>query len=542
MNTAKSTAMAVLLIGALAILGGVSVLKGGLFIAKHEGDTLHLMQIVFRMAEGQIPHKDFMTPIGALAFWPIAVLVKAGLGVGMAIIWSQVMFAALFVPILLRVTTSRLSPWVGAGFGLAVMVLLLALVHGEAESSVSISMHYNRLAWAAAFVAIITALIPPQKARNPWMDGVIIGLMVSAMAMIKMTYFVSFALPILLALVLTGQRRALLWAAVTGGAVVAAITVAWGGGFWVAYAGDLMTVAQSDVRAAPGKPFSAVMGAPAYLGGSMVAIASVIFLRQAGVATGGLILLLLLPGFFYVTYQNFGNDPQWLWLLVVLVLSLRHAVGDARNGYGWSLRDALGICAAMGVALSAPSFLNLAYSPFRHVAVDVAKYAPILPDGGPHQDLRSLEPRIFRVDAQVALDGVLPELARYQERDDPVVFMGEEMRPCTLQVGLPRVMATIARDIEEAGLAEGKALFAIDIFSSHWLFGSMRPLDGGAPWYYGGTPGLEDADYVLAPLCPITESGQRQIANIVSDEIEAGRLSLREIRRTELYILFEILR
>jgi len=90
------------------------------------------MQIVFRMADGQIPHLDFMTPIGALAFWPIAMLVKSGLGIGMVVIWSQVIAALIFRPMLVWVAWSRLTPWIGALFGLFVMVLLLALVHGEA--------------------------------------------------------------------------------------------------------------------------------------------------------------------------------------------------------------------------------------------------------------------------------------------------------------------------------------------------------------------------------------------------------------------------
>ena len=68
------------------------------------------MQIVFRMADGQIPHLDFMTPIGALAFWPIAMLVKSGLGIGMAVIWSQVIAALIFLPMLVWVARSRLSP------------------------------------------------------------------------------------------------------------------------------------------------------------------------------------------------------------------------------------------------------------------------------------------------------------------------------------------------------------------------------------------------------------------------------------------------
>ena len=83
------------------LFGGISLLKGDFLIAKHEGDTLHLLQIVFRIADGEWPHLDFMTPIGFLAFWPIAIFVKAGFGIGTAIFAGQFLFAlALSGPVL----------------------------------------------------------------------------------------------------------------------------------------------------------------------------------------------------------------------------------------------------------------------------------------------------------------------------------------------------------------------------------------------------------------------------------------------------------
>ena len=45
------------------------------------------------------------------------------------------------------------------------------------------------------------------------------------------------------------------------------------------------------------------------MGCSLAIIAAVIFLRQAGRQVEGLALLVLMPGCFYVAYQNFGNDP-----------------------------------------------------------------------------------------------------------------------------------------------------------------------------------------------------------------------------------------
>lgn len=526
-----------ILVAILVVLGGAAVLKGGFYTGKHEGDTLHMMQIVFRMAAGERPHVDIMTPIGGLAFAPIVLFVKAGFGIGMAALWSQIVIAAFFLPALWWVSLSRLSPRLAVAFGVIVMVLVLALVHGEAQRSVSISMHYNRWAWAAAFIAIVAAIIPPVHPKNHTIDGAVIGLMMTVLLMIKVTYFVAFALPVILALVLTGQRRALWVALSTGAGMVALLTLWLGVDYWIAYIHDLRTVAGSTVRARPGEPFGAVLGAPAYLGGSLLAVASVILLRQSRAATGGLVLLTLLPGFFYVTYQNFGNDPQWLLLLAVLLLALRPA-GEVTNAMGWNMRQTLAICAAVAMALAAPSFFNLAYSPFRHLRVDTATYAPILPDGGVHTDLQSASLRVQRIDARIAMDGPGSGLEAYAEaagRDEPPSFLGETFPTCAIELGLPAFFKAIADDLEQAGLANGKRLFAADVFSSYWLYGSLVPLMHGAPWYYGDLPGYDSADYLLVPICPVAQDIQTTILEAIK---EHGTDDLTEIRRTPLYILY----
>ena len=51
--------------GAMAV---ALVLPGALSITKHSGDALHMIAIMERLAQGQLPHLDFQTPIGILAF------------------------------------------------------------------------------------------------------------------------------------------------------------------------------------------------------------------------------------------------------------------------------------------------------------------------------------------------------------------------------------------------------------------------------------------------------------------------------------------
>ncbi len=525
-----------LLVAMVALFGGAALLKGGFYFGKHEGDTLHFMQIVLRMEAGQIPHLHFMTPIGALAFAPFSFLIGQGLSAGMAILWAQVLAALLILPAVWWVAVTRMGPWLGALLGLVIMVLMLALVHGEAERAISISMHYNRWAWAAAFLAILTALIVPERPRSALIDGVLIGLMMAVLAMIKATYFAAFAIPVLVALLGTGQRAALGVALLTGLAVFAGLTLWLGFGYWTAYLGDLLIVAMSEVRPAPGEDLQAVIVAPLYKGASLLAVVAVILLRQAGQTVAGLVLLLLLPGFFYVTYQNFGNDPQWLYLLAILLFAFRPGP-EAVNGAGWNLRQATHIAGAMAMAFAMPSFFNLAFSPFRHFSKEVEEYAPVIPGDPRLADLQIPEVRAMRVDARVARDGPGSGLEAFVEaadRDEPNTFRGERFAYCKIELGVTAHFQAIADDIAAAGLDTGRTAFAADLFNSYWLFGGLEPLPGGAPWYYGGLPGWAMADYLIVPLCPLSVSGQGHVLEAVT---EAGT-ELVELRRTPLYVLY----
>ncbi len=526
-------------VAVIVAICGVTLLKGGLLLGKHEGDTFHLIAIVFRMAEGQWPHLDFVTPIGALAFWPIAFFVDRGWGIGTSIILGQALSAVAVLPALWWAALTRLSGLAAPLFGLFVLVLIMALVHGEAERSVSISMHYNRWAWAVTFVVLLTAVMAPLGQARSAIDGAIIGAGMFALLLIKVTYFGAFAVPVLLALLLRRAYSTLFAALLAGVALIAALSFVAGTEFWLAYAGDLLSVAGSDVRPFPSEPLGAVMGAPAYLGASLILLFSVIVLRQAGQDLAGLILLLLAPGFFYVTYQNFANDPQWLLLLGVLLLAHVPEM-HIRNGLGWNMRNAIRMAAVVALAFAAPSFFNLGYSPFRHLNLDSEAYVPFFARSDVHGDLFAARVRAQRVEQRGPLDVAgtgLVAFADIEEAIEPTVFRGESLPICSIELGVIAWFDEITRDLEQAGLAgPDKSIFAADLFSSHWLFGDFAPVKNGAPWYYGGLPGIENADYLLVPLCPVTYA----VRDSILSDIESGPYSVSEIRRTKLYVLFSI--
>lgn len=520
----------------LVVMGGLALMKGALLIGKHEADTLHLLQIVFRMDAGQWPHLDFMTPIGALAFVPISFFMGQGAGVGHAILYAQIGLGLVLLPAIWWAGISRMQGLVPYLFGAVVLVLATALVFGLDEPTISISMYYNRWAWAISFVALALAILPVIGADRVALDAGIIGICMAALVLLKMTYFVAFAPVVIIAMLLRKSYKTLAFSLLVGLAVIAVVTLFVGVEFWQAYLGDLLQVASSEVRPQPGEDLWVTVLSPAYLSGTLAAVAGVVLLRQTNNAAAGTSVLLVVLAFVYVTFQNFGNDPKWLAMLAVLVFALRPDAA-AVNGQGLNLRASLTVVGVVALTLSAPMLFNLASSPYRHLNLQTAWHQPILPQEL-HGDIRVLTVRANRVQVRRAVDAVqlepLIEGAMYNKR---AVLFGEPLENCKLELGLTGWIGAISQDLQQAGLTTGKRMFVADAFSSHWMFSDLEPLPQGAPWYYSGLPGFAAADYLLVPLCPAEPDVRRQVLA----EIHAlDAVVLTEVRRNDLYILLEI--
>ncbi|EPX80781.1 hypothetical protein thalar_01001 [Litoreibacter arenae DSM 19593] len=528
MDKAGARLFLVYLLGLVAFLGGLSLAKGGLYVDRHEGDTLHLIEIVLRMADGEWPHLDFVTPLGALSFLPIVGFVKAGFGVGTAILLAQISVALLLVPMVWWLGYSRLSRGMAYGVGALVMVLVLAMIHGEATASISLSMHYNRWAWALAFTSILIAVLDPKRAPNQWADGIVFGIAFSFFVMGKITFGVAFAPGVAVALILRGQWRAIVVAIGVVAVVGLALTLMAGAALWPAYLADLALVASSDIRPRAGEDLATLLTAPQYVLGTVVLVLCVVVLRRGVNPTLGLVLMLLGPGMIYVTYQNYGNDPKWLALLAVMVLAV-------------SRTPQIIALAVVACTLIAPSFYNMATSAVRHLVADRAGYTALFADtlyAERHGDFFTKTDRADNILVRTPMVFGSEEFAYLNERAEhsPLPeFQGEKLTHCVQQLGMIGVSHAIARDMDTAGLSEGKSVFVADTIGNFWMFGGLEPTSGAAPWYYGQLKGYENADYFLIPACPTTPQAYR---SILADVAARGE-ELKEIRRTELYTLYE---
>ncbi|MEM5468885.1 hypothetical protein [Celeribacter marinus] len=543
MGKISSTRYALVLAGLIALLGGVGLAKGGLYIDRFEGDTAYMVDMVARMVMGQVPHVDFETPIGLMALVPVAVMAKAGFGIGQAFIAGQILVALILAPMVWRVGTSRLTGVTSWVFGVVCIALVLALVHGEDMLSVSVSMYYNRWAWVMAFVAILLAVVPPHDDHvNPRLDGVFIALALTGLAMSKPTYFVAFFVPIVLALVMRRAVSSLVFGVIAGALCAALIALFFGVGIFEAYIGDLLTVARSETRAAPGLPLAQIINGPQFLVATIVAILSVVVLRQSGQDRAGLLLMLLLPGFIYVTYQNFGNDPKWLILLAIYLLAHRPARG-VRVLFNADGKSALNALALVSFALIMPSLQNIVTSPFRHLSENTQNYSVLMSDAPKFNDVFAFNERSNVVFARRILADEIPALDDYQAESkarEVTTFLGEALPRCALVSGDTAVDTYIADRLKQSpfNFAPETQFYMADVASMVWMIGGFAPLKGGAPWYYAGTPGLENADAIVVPLC----AHSVQYRKAALSALEGAGLRVLAPIRDDLFLVYPIVR
>jgi len=523
------------LVVVLLIQAGLLLGKGVLLIDQHEGDALHLLQIVLRMGAGEWPHLDFTTPIGILAFAPISWLISLGIGAGHAILGGMVLVAFLMLPAIWWAGYSRLPTLPALAFGAFSIILCTALVYGGDSEVSSISMYYNRWAWAAAGVLVLLAVIPPER-ESSVADGVVIGLALSFLALSKVTFFVALLPGVVLALVLRRQWRAAGVGVLVGMLVIAVMTLLGGVEYWQAYVGDLRLVSASGIRPQPSATLMAQLIGPGVLAANLGLIAAIILLRQAGQGAAGVILLVFAPAFIYITYQNWGNDPKWLFLLAIILLSLRPD-RHLRNGLGWDVGRAMGVVSLVSLALILPSLFNLGLADLRHARLSREGFFQVLP-GHKNGDIAMKTSRMYAPARRAAFDLADPKIEalvkKVTDRDTDRLF-GQPLGKCRLEMGLVGVLHQMARDLEKVDGIAGKTVFTADTFSNLWLFGSTVPLKGGAPWYYGGTAGMDRADFVLVPLCPVTPRARTLVLQQIARR--EGEINLREVMRNDLFIL-----
>jgi len=504
----------------LALVGFAMAWPDRIGITGHEGDLFHMIDAALRLADGEIPHLDFMTPLGILSFTPMAWFMSLGFIGGKAALLSNLLVALLLAPLIWWVGYSRLAGRTQFVFGAAMIILCSALVYGGSIPTTSLSMFYNRWCWALVF-CILVAILWPARVKEPiWVLGLIIGLGLSILALTKMTYFITFVLPIVVIL-LAQKRWAVLGVVVATGAIVLAVTsYVFGIAFWQAYAKDLLQVALHSERGQPGVDLTSTLSSPPFVAGSVALVGAVIWLRKTGREALGLYLLLLAPAFVLVTWQNWGNDPKWLFLVGLLVVSNLPQAGKARE---------VGlVIASIAFTVLAPSMVSLTTSLGKTLSTDWTTFTQITPSG-PISDIWI--PTVRAEDSYILtpIEG-LP-------REEPLrVFNGVTLPDCRLREGLIRIVQSYLDGLATLPETQGQGVLLADLVNMIPLMSDFPRLEAGAPWYYGSDPGFADAEYVLIPKCPLRPYSRTKAL----DALEEGNIPLELVLETPQMFLFAV--
>jgi len=288
-----------------AVLALVLALPGQTVTTRYLSDLFIALDGAHRVLAGQVPSRDFHTPLGPLAtyipaagYWLSGTLAGAmPVGVALAI--------AVLAPAMAHVFASRLHPI--AALPLAVFLLLIVAVPtnlGESVTSVSHAKFYNRLGWGALATLLVMYLpTHPEEERREWADVASAAVLTLVVVYTKATYGAVALAFLLFMLVVPGQRR---WAALALGIVVVSagvIELFWRG--TAAYAADVSHTLRIGgvVRGSPGQIFDHLL--TNFADYVLLALLVVLALRATRSLRDALFYAFCAVGGFLVINQNF---------------------------------------------------------------------------------------------------------------------------------------------------------------------------------------------------------------------------------------------
>lgn len=189
------------ILGALLVCGVLFALvltSGGVLVYVTHHDLWFALDGVRRMAEGQRPHVDFHTPVGAAYYWPFAALAAAARSSARAILEAEVLVASVILLAALVNLRARLSgPLLLVATCFLVASALTPRKLGRAFDVFGHLALYNQWGFAVLALSALIVLIPPGPARQVRRDDLVaggaVGLALTYLLLLKLTYFAGLA-------------------------------------------------------------------------------------------------------------------------------------------------------------------------------------------------------------------------------------------------------------------------------------------------------------------------------------------------------------
>lgn len=204
--------LALLTLGLIGVLAGLLITPGRSFIGIYVNDLMVFYDGAHRILSGQVPNRDFHTPLGPLAYLLPACGLWAGKSLGEMIPIASTVFAAMLAGPLFWVGATRLPFRAAVLFVLYVAVLTIVPVNpGDNGLDPTYAMFYNRFGWAGLSVLLAFALPPvrtvaPAPARTA-LDAASVAWLLLVLFYLKLSYAAVGLAFTLALLVLPSSRR-----------------------------------------------------------------------------------------------------------------------------------------------------------------------------------------------------------------------------------------------------------------------------------------------------------------------------------------------
>lgn len=180
-------------LAALILLAWASAARGAMYVSWVQ-DIFIPLEGVIHLQHGQLPHLDFGSPVGGLYYLIEYLPTLIAPLSARTVLWSNLIVALAAFFIVAWIAYGRLPAWLAATASLYVgLVALSTRQLGEKLTVVTNNASYNRWSWAIlAGLALLVALPHPRETqRTTAIDGGVVGLLLAALFMIKITYFVA---------------------------------------------------------------------------------------------------------------------------------------------------------------------------------------------------------------------------------------------------------------------------------------------------------------------------------------------------------------
>ncbi|MDQ7826678.1 MAG: hypothetical protein RDV48_28000 [Candidatus Eremiobacteraeota bacterium] len=177
----------------IAVLITVVLLRTGpVVITRYGHDVPVYMDCAWRVLNGQLPHADFQSILGALFFLILAAGMKLG-GVSVwGIISATLMMFWLFSLWTWILAVRRLSAPLAFLYALAVGLFITGAYHlGLDYRATTYANLYNRYGYAMLFVILLDLFFPPRKedTRQDFTGGLSTGFLLVCLLFIKVNFF-----------------------------------------------------------------------------------------------------------------------------------------------------------------------------------------------------------------------------------------------------------------------------------------------------------------------------------------------------------------